>query len=258
MDRNFIWKSKGFSLIELLVGLVISSMVMAGLYRSVINQQKAYAIQDEVTDMQQNLRNAIDRLTREIRMAGYGVDPSLTGFGNNVNSFNTIVTQGSSSVTILKAVAVGNLTSPAATGTNQLQLNVNVFNTGQKRYLYLNGRNSNNYLVQSVNGNQVTLTSSLSEGHLAGEPVYLVQAITFRISPNTTDLVMNGNTGDGDQIIAENIEGLQFGYSLSGTTVQMVSFTITGRTKNRDPQYSGDGYRRQTVGSVVELRNMGL
>ena len=247
-------KNGGFSLIELLVALVLSSMVMAALYRGAISQQKTYSIQEEVIDMQQNVRNAIDRMTREIRMAGYVVN-SLAGFGS-VNSFSQIVTQGSSSVTIIKGVEVAKLTQNAATGANQLQLNVSgVFDAGTKKYLCLNGKN--NYLVQSVNGNQVTLTTALNEPHSLDEPVYLVQAMTFRISPNTADLVIDENTGQGGQVIAENIEGLQFGYTLSGGIVQMVSVTVTGKTKTRDPQYSGDGYRRQTLSSTVELRNRG-
>jgi type IV pilus assembly protein PilW len=256
MRTNIFKKNGGFSLIELLLALVLSSMAMAALYRGAISQQKTYSVQEDVIDMQQNVRNAIDRMTREIRMAGYVVN-TLTGFGGSVNSFSEIVTQGSTSVTIIKGVEVAKLSQNAATGANQLQLNVSgVFDAGTKRYLCLNGKN--NYLVQSVNGNQVTLTTSLTEAHSLDEPVYLVQAMTFRISPNTTDLVMDENTGQGGQVIAENIEGLQFGYTVSGGEVRMVSVTVIGRTKTRDPQYSGDGYRRQTMSSTVELRNMGL
>ena len=248
-------KNGGFSLIELLLALVLSSIAMAALYRGAISQQKTYTVQEEVIDMQQNVRNGIDRMTREIRMAGY-VANTLTGFGGSVNSFSQIVTQGSNSVTIIKGVEVAKLTQNAATGANQLQLNVSgVFDAGTKKYLCINGKND--YLVQSVNGNQVTLTTALTEAHSLDEPVYLVQAITFQISPNTTDLIIDENTGQGGQVIAENIEGLQFGYTLSGTIVQMVSVTVTGRTKTRDPQYSGDGYRRQTLSSTVELRNRG-
>lgn len=247
--------NKGFTLIELLLALVLSSMAMAALYRGAIGQQKTYTVQEEVIDMQQNVRNSIDRMTREIRMAGYVVS-TLTGFGS-VNSFSQIVTpappsQGSNSITIIKGVEVAKLNQNAATGTNQLQLNVSgVFDTGTKKYLCINGKN--NYLVQSVSENQVTLTTALTEAHSLDEPVYLVQAITFRISPNSTDLVMDENTGQGGQVIAENIEGLQF----DSANARTVSITVNGRTKTRDPQYPGDGYRRQTMSSTVELRNMG-
>ncbi len=276
MDTNSFKKSrsrsKGITLIELLIALVISSVVMAALYRTAISHQKAYTIQDEVIDMQQNLRNTISRMAREIRMVGYGFckPPVNIVDINGVNSSQIIKAVNgvdNDSITIIMADEVAKLSQNAATGTNQLQLDASgVFDTDTKKYLCINGLN--NYLVQSVNGNLVTLTTNLSEDHLINESIHLLKAITFSITPDTTNLVRNENTGDGDQILADNIEGLQLQYTLFDGTVadspgtpsdiREVKITITGRTSMPDPQYSGDGYRRQTVSSVVDLRNMGL
>lgn len=272
MDIDLFKKNKGFTLIELLIVLVISSGLMAAMYRGFINQQKAYALQDEVVDMQQNVRNGISRIGREIRMAGYGFNKPPANI-NNVNSFTQIITpvHGASndSITIIVAYQVAQLSQNAATGANQLQLNASgVFDTNKQQYLCLNGLS--NYLVQSVNGNLVTLTANLSEDHLINESVHLLKAITFSITPNTTNLVRNENTGAGDQILADNIEGLHLQYTLSDGTVvnspassdipniRLVSITMTARTSMPDPQYTGDGYRRRTVISDVDLRNMGL
>jgi prepilin-type N-terminal cleavage/methylation domain-containing protein len=271
MGINFFRENKGLSLIELLIVLVLSGILTAALYRTFINQQKIYTVQEQVVEMQQNMRFAIDRMAREIRMAGYGGN-ILAAFGN-INTFTEIITPvngiNSESITIIMADEVARLSQNAATGTNQLQLNVNgAFDTGKKKYLCLGGQN--NYLVQSSNGDLITtpLTNRLLEDHLINEPVYLVKAITYKISPSTTDLVRDENAGGGGQVVAENIESLQFKYTLSNGTVvdspgtlsdiRMVSITITGRTKMADLQYPGDGYRRQTVNAAVQLRNMGL
>jgi type IV pilus assembly protein PilW len=64
--------SKGVSLVELMVALVISAILIAALYRTFIAQQKAYNIQEQVVDMQQNARLAISKTIRDIRMAGFG------------------------------------------------------------------------------------------------------------------------------------------------------------------------------------------
>jgi type IV pilus assembly protein PilW len=74
---RILFRNKGFTLIELLVALVISSILVAALYRTFIRQQKTYTIQDQVADMQQNARAAMDIITRHVRMAGY--DPQKTG-----------------------------------------------------------------------------------------------------------------------------------------------------------------------------------
>ena len=64
--------NKGVTLIELLIALVISSIVIAALYRVFISQQKTYTVQEQVKDMQQNARQSINRMMSEIRMAGFG------------------------------------------------------------------------------------------------------------------------------------------------------------------------------------------
>lgn len=69
-----MWNEKGFTLIEMMVAIVISSIATIGAYNIFISQQKAYMIQEQVADMQQNARVAIDLMMREIRMAGY--DPT--------------------------------------------------------------------------------------------------------------------------------------------------------------------------------------
>ena len=63
---------KGITLIELLVALTISGMLVAGLYRTFVSQQHTFTVQEQVVDMQQNVRLAINRMTRELRMAGFG------------------------------------------------------------------------------------------------------------------------------------------------------------------------------------------
>jgi type IV pilus assembly protein PilW len=73
---------KGMTLIELLVALVICGMVVAGIYRVFIAQTKAYTLQDQVVEVQQSVRSAMEILLRDLRMAGFDDD--------NINSTITI------------------------------------------------------------------------------------------------------------------------------------------------------------------------
>lgn len=61
----------GFTLIELLVALSISSILIAAAYRTFTSQHKVYDVQNEVVEMQQGIRVAMDILVRDIRMAGF-------------------------------------------------------------------------------------------------------------------------------------------------------------------------------------------
>jgi len=67
---------KGFTLIEILIALIISAVILAGIYSTYYSQQKSYITQEQVTAMQQNLRAAMYFMEREIRMAGF--DPNRT------------------------------------------------------------------------------------------------------------------------------------------------------------------------------------
>ncbi|MGD8228646.1 MAG: prepilin-type N-terminal cleavage/methylation domain-containing protein [Desulfobacteraceae bacterium] len=68
--------NQGFTLTELLVAMIISGIVAAGIYSTFYSQQKSYLTQEQMAAMQQNLRGAMHILGRDIRMAGY----NPTGF----------------------------------------------------------------------------------------------------------------------------------------------------------------------------------
>jgi type IV pilus assembly protein PilW len=69
---------KGVTLIELLVALVICGMVAAGIYQVFIAQSKAYTVQEQVTEVQQSVRSAMEILLRDLRMAGFDNDNILS------------------------------------------------------------------------------------------------------------------------------------------------------------------------------------
>jgi len=64
----------GFTIVELMIVLLVSSIVLGTAYTVFSSQQKSYTNQQGVTDIQQNLRAGIYFLAREIRLAGYSED----------------------------------------------------------------------------------------------------------------------------------------------------------------------------------------
>jgi prepilin-type N-terminal cleavage/methylation domain-containing protein len=263
--RNLFRKPKGLTLIELLVALALSSILIAALYRVFISQHKIYGIQDQVADMQQNVRIAVGQMTREIRMAGYGGN-ILAIFGN-INGFTDLITPADNSITIILADQVGVLKQTITKGLNQLKVtNASTFNIDKKKYMCLNGLN--NYLIQSIITDTITLTTSLSEDHVINEPVYLVKAITYNLglSGGKPALRRNENTGGGAQPVAENIEGLQFTYfdkngnmTANPPDIRLVKVVVTAKTNRFDPEYKGgDGYRRRILSSHIKVRNIGF
>ncbi|MDY0268509.1 prepilin-type N-terminal cleavage/methylation domain-containing protein [Trichloromonas sp.] len=69
-------KQRGFTLVEILIALAISGLLLTAVYAAFQSQQKSYLAQDQVAEVQQNIRAGIDFMVREMRMAGY--DPTGT------------------------------------------------------------------------------------------------------------------------------------------------------------------------------------
>lgn len=61
----------GMTLVELMVVLMLAAVLTAVIYQTFPAQQKAAISQEQVTEMQQQVRAAMHIMTREIRMAGY-------------------------------------------------------------------------------------------------------------------------------------------------------------------------------------------
>lgn len=98
--------TRGFSLVELLIAMVIASVVgLAGI--SIFSSSNwSQKTQEDVTEAQQNVRVATDRLAKDIRMAGFGLpDPpfSITIAGQTFTSPITVINSsaGFDTITIL-------------------------------------------------------------------------------------------------------------------------------------------------------------
>lgn len=72
-SRIEIKRQHGFGTIEALASIAIGGIMVAAITSTFVVQQKIYDSQEDNTLMVQGTRNAMDLMTREIRMAGYSV-----------------------------------------------------------------------------------------------------------------------------------------------------------------------------------------
>lgn len=63
---------KGFTLIELMIAMAVGLVLLAAVYSVFIVQNKELNKQEQIAVMQDNARMAMDMMTRDIMMAGYG------------------------------------------------------------------------------------------------------------------------------------------------------------------------------------------
>jgi prepilin-type N-terminal cleavage/methylation domain-containing protein len=275
-------KNEGVTLIELLVAMAISAILIAAIYRTFISQQKTYTVQEQVVDMQQNVRVAINKMMREIRMAGFGNVSDVLSLSGGVNGFTQEITPGSNSfgntITIVggfKQIRRDNrdpILIASASG-NQITLNyaTDEFDGNAHRFICIGGIESN--MVQSRSERILTLDEPLRYTHPPGTPIYKIHAITYGLRNNDDgvrvlfrDLYPNTVSSQRDTV-AENIENLQFEYlDANGITttnpgdIRMIRVTTTARTRMADPEFKGGagGFRRRTIASNIHVRNMGL
>jgi type IV pilus assembly protein PilW len=78
-------RERGFSLVEIMLALVISLMLMAGIIQIFISSKQSYRLQEGQSRIQENARYAMELLQRDLRIAGYmgcNVDSNLRKIAN--------------------------------------------------------------------------------------------------------------------------------------------------------------------------------
>jgi type IV pilus assembly protein PilW len=78
----------GFSLLELLIVLAVFSFIVGGIFSNLTQSQTRYQFEQEVAEVQQTARNAVDIMEREIKLAGFPI-PSYYDSALNWTSANS-------------------------------------------------------------------------------------------------------------------------------------------------------------------------
>jgi prepilin-type N-terminal cleavage/methylation domain-containing protein len=84
------WTRQGFTLIEMMIAVLVSSVVVAGLFSLFSLQSRQFLYQDLQMEMHQSVRFATDMLTRSIRIAGYGAGGEVTGYHGSTTNDDTL------------------------------------------------------------------------------------------------------------------------------------------------------------------------
>jgi type IV pilus assembly protein PilW len=314
-------KQAGFTIIELLVAVALGLVILAGLFRTFKVQHDTYVVQDQVSAMQQNLRAAMYMITRDLQMAGYYTNfdrnnrqldwNDLDGDSNPANNTESgrplifAVNNASASgikantdvIIIVKAGSEGRtLTAGEGASAGVISLSTRDFdadgtadlnNTGKKFGVLVKQDLSfaDFFQVDSASGS-INPPGGLTENYTSGDTVYRTDVIIYRVTDDATrPCLVRKNLGDdtGYQVVAENIDNLQFRYQLNDGTwtndptgnqfrVRAVEVLLVARTAFAQRGYRdtssitfgtetisvNDSYRRKTLNSLVKTRNVGL
>ncbi len=251
----------GFSLIELMIAILITALVMAGVYTTFVVQQRSFIAQDQVTETQGSSKIAFDMLVTDIRNAGYGYPedeaPQINGFTGTVIPTDG-GTNGPDTITL-----VGGFRDIATIGLPADQSNVEVgqkdasdnpyldvcytgttrFNDTNKKYLSIDGVTYAE-ITNIESGSSATCTDTerlildrpVDKAFPANRPVYLIENVTYQL--NGTDLERI-SSASGTVKVAENIEDLEFvqiDQDADGNT-DRIRVSLLARTAREDPTF---------------------
>ena len=235
---------RGFTLIELLISMVVGIIVLGAMVSTFIIQRKSYDVQEQITEMIQNARAAMDIMSREIRMAGYQVEGSA------------IINPGSSAITFLgdvdSDVITAIHTNPASASQTSISVNLSDRDdyVASTDYIFISDGTQSEFVQvddsdpYSTSGepDTINLSAGLTHSYAVGSLVQTVEQITYQLDGTTLER--------NEKELAPNIESLNFTYGSNTITIR-----ITARASKPDPDYQGDGYRRKTLTTTVKLRN---
>lgn len=225
---------QGVTLVELLVGIVVASVVVAAAFTILTTSQKATQANDQAVETQQNVRIAMDLLSHDIKHAGFGMtgpvgacataivplDHTPAGPDTGPDSVRLVVPIGTSIApawTLASAVG-GTASVPQITLTAGAVPNMAIEAGGSLNGAVVTIAGVATATVISAIGNTINFAPIPPPvAFPVGMPVYLLQCVTYSIGTTAAAcagtspcLLRNGVS------IADGIEDIQFAYACDG------------------------------------------
>lgn len=294
MKKRPCSKKAGFTLVELMVAIALGSLLITGIYSLFIMQNHSYASQNNVADMQQNVRLAMSILSSDLRMAGYGFsangDYKKTATTVDYAVFPTNSTSAPDTVILRYGINPTTLTAalPGATSNGTLSVS-SISGFANQDYVILSDGQDASRLQINGNPSGTSLPfAGVSPSHLPpsgfgiGSWVYKLNEVRYRISNNT--LQSSTDFGVSWQNVVNNIEDLQLAYRgtatpagtwvdnpspVNQTTLNNIQVSVLARAGVADTKFTGqrpqlrdhatgpsDNFRRRVLTSTVRTRNL--
>jgi len=130
MCGDRIMRSRGYTLIELMVTLVISSFLVLGAITFLASAHKANLVQSALSGLGVSGRFGLDQIARDIRMSGYRDSDWMVGaLTNAITAIDGLSTAGGDSLAVLYEGArdCTYALAPGGTVTNTYQVTNGVF-----------------------------------------------------------------------------------------------------------------------------------
>ncbi len=205
---------RGVTLVELMIGAVVASLVVAAGLAMLTMSEKAMRTSEQTVDTQQNVRLAMELLSRDLRMAGYGpmsgpvgncqsavvpADHTVTGPDRGPDRISLVVPVGNpvgtagnppwvfNADTAINAGPGGAVTviaMPAAAVVTNMTAEAGGSLTAPPATVSIGGTLTGTVTAAAGANLTINVTGPPIEGPMKrNTPVYLLQCITYQIIP---------------------------------------------------------------------------
>ena len=168
---------RGFTLIELMVSIALGLVVLASVATTFTSQTRAYSAQEQINQMEQNLRGALDIMSREIMMAGYKP---------NGGTVNGIVSYSSTGLTIQADIDGSGAVLAAGTGSSTAyEQIVYAYDSANKKITRQVGDGAVATLAENISAFSFTFYQSQSSGGAVATSAANIRQIKISMTGQT-------------------------------------------------------------------------
>lgn len=207
---------QGYTLVELLVGLLLSAMLLALLARDFGFSARTKGEMEDLLETQQGVRAALSALTQELRQAGAclprtGEVVALTGTDTGTTDSLTVrIGKTTSDLVCIRTVS----TASAAVGQTFVKVQtVTGFKVGDWVYLRDSAGAGDSFKVTSIGTNQLNLSGAFDRIYASGSGVYAVEERQYFISTTIgRPVLMVRVDGTSLQPLVDNVEQFNVKY----------------------------------------------
>lgn len=245
--KRTLHTQKGFTLVEILIVMAMMGIVMGAVYSLYITNLRTAYTSDETVEVQQNLRIAMDVVTRDLRMAGM-----LVNYGNNelpvaaaVNdtgpNSSDGITMNMASATAAYAKINADITPAGTSATFSLVPATRTEQAGDGDVLQVNDvvrivrplQNTQPAVVSPATDATFTVTAVVRQVKLFGETGYVAPSVTLGDATGATLAGVEFKRGD---MIAK-VHATDTTVTPSPNTVQyaVLTYAVAPATATTDP-----------------------
>ncbi len=254
--------NKGYTLIELLIAMLISLLVTISITKFFITEHHIYSVQEARAEMVQTIRGAMNMLSHELVLTGYGIPPYM----GRINTFSRDEIEFMANLRDVRA------TLSADTGAGESRLDIREGNGrlfGQKDIIII--CNNSKYdlcerhtLSEDGKTDYIKIDSGLDSAFPAGSTVNLMNTVAYRHNPSRKEVQRKIDRGNWEPVV-ENIagNGLSLTYRdrndnapVLSSDIHEIDISMTVESFRRDYAFGeNNGYRTKSAKTTVTLRN---